>query len=68
MALSKYERGNGAKKRELFVVSKVEFNFKISSVIKTLSVDPVFSIWVNVIKKCVHCVHYSFQVFGCLYF
>ena len=27
LALSKYERANGAKKRERFLVSKVEFNF-----------------------------------------
>ena len=30
----KYERGNFAKKRERFLVSEVEFNFKISSGIK----------------------------------
>ena len=52
IALSKYERGNGAKKRECFLVSKVEFNFKISSGTKTLPFDPVFSSWVNVIKNC----------------
>ena len=27
IALSKYERGNGAKKRERFLISKGEFNF-----------------------------------------
>ena len=27
IALSKYERGNGGKKRERFLVSKMEFNF-----------------------------------------
>ena len=27
IVLSKYERGNGAKNRERFLVSKVEFNF-----------------------------------------
>ena len=27
IALSKYDRGNVAKKRERFLVSKVEFNF-----------------------------------------
>ena len=51
IALSKYERGNGAKKRECFLVLKVEFNFKISSGTKTLPFDPVFSSWVNVIKN-----------------
>ena len=51
IALSKYERGNGAKKSELFLVSKVEFNFYISSGIKTLPFDPAFSSWVYVIRK-----------------
>ena len=32
-------------------VSQVEFNFQISSGIKILPVDPVFSNWINVIRK-----------------
>ena len=51
IALPKYERANGAKKRERFLVLKVEFNFQISGEIKTLPIDPVFSSWVKVIKK-----------------
>ena len=35
-ALSKYERGKSAKKHEKFLVSKVEFNYKVSSGKKTL--------------------------------
>ena len=34
IALSKYERGKGLKKFERFLVSKVEFNFKISMELK----------------------------------
>ena len=40
-----------ARKTERFLVSKVEFDFKISCGIKILPMDPVFSSWVNVIKK-----------------
>ena len=39
------------KKREQFRVSEVEFNFEISSGIKTLPIDPVFSSWFKLIKK-----------------
>ena len=42
---------NWRKKRGLFLVSKLEFSFGISSGIKILSLDPIFSSWVNVIKR-----------------
>ena len=40
IVFSKYKRGNGAKKRERFLLRKWNFIF-----------DPVFSSWVNDIKK-----------------
>ena len=40
-----------AQKRERFLVSKVEFFLRFPSEIKTLPIDPVFSIWVHVINK-----------------
>ena len=44
IALSQYERANGAKISERFLVLKVQFNFKIPSGIETSPVDSVYQI------------------------
>ena len=64
IALSKYERGNGAKKRERFLVSKVVSIFKISQRNKN------FTFWSSFLKLrffqvfflMFTCVDYSFPI------
>ena len=46
------QKGKGQKKPDQLLVSKVEFIFRYPSEVKYLPFDPVFSSWVNIIKKC----------------
>ena len=41
-------------KREMLLVSKAEFNYQIFQRNENLLIDPVFSNWVNFIKKAHH--------------
>ena len=54
IALSKYERENGAKKRVRFLASKVDFILNFPAEEKILSIDPVFSSWVMLSRSANH--------------
>ena len=61
------QKCKGHKKRDRLLVSKVEFSYQISSEVKSLRIDPIFSYWVKFMKK-LSLVHYSFTNVSWLYF